>query len=191
MTKIVNLVGGPGTGKSTIATGVYSKLKIQGINCELAAEYAKDVTWEGNHNRLNNQIKMFAEQYTRQYRLLGKVDYVICDSPLMLNAIYLNYFVQSDKPKPFSNEYYKLQEQFFVDTFYEFDNMNFYVTRNTKYHTMSGRVHDLQQSVALDKEISELLTNCDPKHYILTGDTDEMIDDVVNVIIHGYEGKYN
>lgn len=191
MTKIVNLVGGPGTGKSTIATGVFSKLKIEGINCELAAEYAKDVTWEGNHNRLNNQIKMFAEQYTRQFRLLDKVDYVICDSPLILNATYLNFFLQSDKKKHFTNEYYTLQQQFFVDTFDEFDNINFYITRNTKYHTMSGRVHDLKQSISLDKEISELLTSCDPTHYICTGETGEMIDDIVNVIVYGYNGVLN
>ena len=40
-TKVINICGGPGTGKSTIATGVYSKLKIHSIDCELACEYDK------------------------------------------------------------------------------------------------------------------------------------------------------
>ena len=92
-TRIVNIIGGPGVGKSTIATGVFSLLKQNNISCELASEYAKDVTWEGNHNLFNNQIKIFAEQYRRIYRLLDKVSYVICDSPLILNSIYLDFFL--------------------------------------------------------------------------------------------------
>ena len=190
-TKIINICGGPGTGKSTIATGVYSKLKIHTIDCELASEYAKDVTWEGHDALFNNQIKIFAEQFRRIYRLLDKVDYIICDSPLLLNSIYLKSFLESDDKKFFSSEYYDQQKQFYVDSFDEFNNLNFYVTRNTKYHTMSGRVHDLRQSIALDKEISELLTACDPTHYVCTGETDVVIDDIVNVIIHGYNGTLN
>ena len=41
-TIVVNLIGGPGSGKSTTAAGLFYNLKKLGINCEMALEYAKD-----------------------------------------------------------------------------------------------------------------------------------------------------
>ena len=43
---VINLFGGPGCGKSTIAALLFGKLKQNGINCEMALEYAKDKVWE-------------------------------------------------------------------------------------------------------------------------------------------------
>lgn len=45
---VINLFGGPGSGKSTGAAYIFSQLKMKGINCELITEYAKDKTWEKN-----------------------------------------------------------------------------------------------------------------------------------------------
>lgn len=39
---VINLFAGPGSGKSTTCAGVFNKLKLAGINCEMALEYAKD-----------------------------------------------------------------------------------------------------------------------------------------------------
>ena len=41
---IINLFGGPGTGKSTGAAYIFAKLKMCGVNCELITEFAKDMT---------------------------------------------------------------------------------------------------------------------------------------------------
>ena len=41
-TLIINLIGGPCSGKSTIASGLFYNLKKLGYNCELALEFAKD-----------------------------------------------------------------------------------------------------------------------------------------------------
>lgn len=46
MTLYVNLYGGPGTGKSTGASYIFSKLKLAGVEAELVTEYAKDLVWE-------------------------------------------------------------------------------------------------------------------------------------------------
>ena len=43
---VVNLFAGPGSGKSTTCAGVFAKLKLAGVNCEMALEYAKDKVWE-------------------------------------------------------------------------------------------------------------------------------------------------
>lgn len=85
MTLIVNLYGGPGTGKSTTAALTFGKLKDAGVNCELVTEYAKELVWEG---REIYQPYVFGKQWMKIQRLQGKVDVAISDSPIMLTAIY-------------------------------------------------------------------------------------------------------
>lgn len=36
--KVINLIAGPGAGKSTTAAGVFSRLKFNDINCELVTD---------------------------------------------------------------------------------------------------------------------------------------------------------
>ena len=55
---IVNLFGSPGTGKSTGAAYIFSKLKMAGINAELVTEFAKDKVWEETHAPFKNQLYM-------------------------------------------------------------------------------------------------------------------------------------
>ena len=54
---VINLFGGPGCGKSTAASYIFSKLKMLGINAELATEFAKDKTWEGNMKAITCQSR--------------------------------------------------------------------------------------------------------------------------------------
>lgn len=83
--KVINLLSGPGAGKSTTAAGLFYQMKLKGINVELITEYAKDMTWEERYNTLSNQLYIFAKQYSRQLRVKNKVDYIVTDSPLLLS----------------------------------------------------------------------------------------------------------
>lgn len=87
-TLVVNFYGGPGVSKSTMAAGVYSALKWRHRNVELVGEFAKDLTWEERHKTLKDQIYILGEQYHRIFRLLGQVDAIITDSPIILSPIY-------------------------------------------------------------------------------------------------------
>lgn len=87
-TLVINLYGGPGTGKSTTAAALFALLKQRGINSELATEYAKDVVWEGRDYLLSDQIYIFAKQNRKLSRLYGKVDMIVTDSPLLFSFYY-------------------------------------------------------------------------------------------------------
>lgn len=155
MTKIINILGGPGVGKSTISTGVFSKLKASSVNCEYVSEFAKDIVWEGTHSLLENQLYVFAEQFRRQFRLLGKVDYVITDSPLILSPIYFEMY--RERNKFFTEQYSASLKQHFLDTFNLFDNINIYVSRN-KHYVQVGRNQTENEARDVDQLIHQYLT---------------------------------
>lgn len=87
-TTIINLYGGPGTGKSTSAAYLYYLLKKNGTNVELVREYVKDWAWEGRKISTYDQIYFLGKQVRRESMLYGKVDWIVTDSPVMMNLYY-------------------------------------------------------------------------------------------------------
>ena len=87
-TIVVNLFGPPCAGKSTCAAYIFAALKMQGVNCELVTEYAKDKTWEHNNTAIACQEYVFGNQSYRMARCRDDVDVIITDSPLPLSIIY-------------------------------------------------------------------------------------------------------
>jgi len=133
---VINLMGGPGCGKSTIAAGLFSKLKKMGIECELVTEFAKDKVWDENYKILSDQIYVFGKQQHRLYRLNGKVDIAITDSPLLLSIIY----DQSKSPE---------LRSLAMQVFRSYDNHVFYINRNVSY-VDEGRCQNADEAKEID-----------------------------------------
>lgn len=144
-TLIVNLYGGPGSGKSTTCAGVFERLKLEGINCEMATEYAKDKVWEESYKTLDDQIYVFGKQLHRLKRLIGKVDVVITDSPLLFS-------IQYDSEK---NEAFKT---LVIDQYSRMNNLNFFIIRNSHFES-KGRMQNLEESKEIDKSIKDILNS--------------------------------
>lgn len=143
MTLVVNLIAGPGTGKSTTASGIFYHLKQADINAEIAPEYAKEIVWEGNINKLENQVLLLGKQEHRLWRLKDKVDVIITDCPLFLFQYYG-----------------KNQSQAFKDLAMELfnrnDNFNIFLERTKKYNP-AGRVQTEAKAKKIDEELLALL----------------------------------
>ena len=159
-TIIVNLFGGPGSGKSTTAAGLFHKLKINGINCELVTEFAKHITWKEDYNTLKNQIYVFAKQHDRMFHLKGKVDVIITDSPIIMGLSYCNWDII---PHSF--------EQFVVDEFNNPNavNINYFINRVKKYNP-SGRSQTEEEAKEKDMQIKSLLNKYDVSFDTIDGD---------------------
>ena len=142
--KVINVIAGPGTGKSTLASGLYHEAKRRGWNVELVTEVAKDLVWEGRHCALSNQAYVFGRQVQRIHRLEGQVDFVITDSPFLLSAIYA--------PVDYPPEW----EKVVVELWKRYDNTVAFLERGPWFDDR-GRVHSLQQSVEIDQKIAVLL----------------------------------
>jgi len=151
--KVINLFGGPGVGKSTMASGLFYILKKNGHNVEYVTEQAKSFTWENRHTTLMCQPYVFAKQMRNIWRLNGKVDYVICDSPLLLSYIYADHSVW---PKEFFD--------YVFAQFNAFDNINFLLERNKKYVPI-GRNEDESEAKLIDLEIESMLKEYSIEYY--------------------------
>lgn len=145
MTLVVNLYGGPGTGKSTTAAGLFSKLKQRGVNCELVTEYAKDKVWDEHYSIFSNQIYIFGKQYHRIHRLLDKVDVIVTDAPLLHSIFY-----SQNMPGSF--------KQLVLDVHNSLNTLNIFLTRCRKYNP-SGRMQTEEEAKRIDSKLLIMLKN--------------------------------
>lgn len=89
----INLIGGPGVGKSCNAQWLGAMLKFKHRNCELVQEYVKSWAYEGRKPYSYKQHKIFANQMDAEDTLLANgVDFIISDSPIYLAACYGSKF---------------------------------------------------------------------------------------------------
>jgi len=144
MATIVNLFGGPGCGKSTLAARLYSELKQKHVEVEYVNEYPKQLVYEEQALALQNQILVFATQYHRIWTAGRHNQVVITDSPLLLSTVY-----NPDTSVHLHN--------LVIETHHKFTNVNILLTRVPQFHSMTGRIHTLEESNILDDKISSIL----------------------------------
>ena len=142
--KIISFASGPGAGKSTTAAGLFFKMKMAGYKCELVPEYAKDLTFEGRHVTLSNQVYILGKQYNRVERLRNQVDWVITDSPIILGCMYapVNY------PESFT--------QLVIDLWNQNENHLFFVNRKKAYQAY-GRSQTEDEAKEIDQKVKGFL----------------------------------
>lgn len=162
-TKVVNFFAGPGAGKSTVATGVFAAMKRKNINCEYVPEYAKNLAWREDKISMNDQFHVFGEQHLRLSSMMGKVDYLLCDSPLILGILYAPH----NYPASFRETVWW--------AFNQYDNVNFFVNRRATF-LQAGRVHNWAESIQKDHEIRTLLDFGMVKYTETSTDGDHIAD---------------
>ena len=139
--KVINISGGPGTGKSVTAAKLFSELKILGKNSELVTEFAKELTYDESYRVMENQIWIFANQQQRMFRLKNKVDYIITDAPLLNSIVYSG---KGEDHKPFHN--------LVLNEHKKYNNLNIYIERETEY-SQDGRYQDEDGAIEIDSEV--------------------------------------
>jgi len=154
--KVINIFGGPGTGKSVTRAKLFAELKIGKYNCEEVIEFAKDLVYDESYKVLENQEWIFANQHNRMYRLKDKVDYIITDAPLFNSIVYSG---KGEENKNFHG--------YVFSVFNRYDNLNIYLERETVYQ-QAGRYQDEKGAKKIDDEVLRLFNYFDV-NYVKVG----------------------
>lgn len=149
MTKIINLFGGPGTGKSTTAALVYAEMKQRGFKVELVREVAKDLLYRRNFDLMKNQSYVFAMQEKRLLDVLNaderhRPDYIVTDSPLLLGVVYC----KNDDG----------MEYVITNAFNSYENVNFLLERDFDYAS-DGRRECEKSARRVHSDVRRLLSS--------------------------------
>jgi nicotinamide riboside kinase len=172
MTTYINIFGGPGIGKSTIAAEVFARFKKQGKSVELVTEFVKDLVWENRQSTLEIQPYVSMKQYRNLARLRDKVDFVITDSPLIKDSVYARRYA-AELPQSYHELLFFLHRTLG-------DSINILLTREHQYMS-EGRYQNEAEAIVIDKELRFLLE----MHQIDYYECSTAIDDVLEAIYQG------
>lgn len=154
--KVVNFLGGPGVGKSTVAAGVFVLMKKAGYSVEFVDEYAKEKTYEKEFGKLEDQLYILANQHRKLNRLWGQVEYVVTDSPLILSGYY-NILNLNKKLKTISYD----QEVFLpllLNIWKNYENFSVLLERDDSLEYQAwGRNQTHEEAKRMDKELNDYL----------------------------------
>jgi hypothetical protein len=92
---------------------------------------------------LENQIYVFGEQHHRVHRLLGSVDVILTDSPIILSPIY-----DAEKRETF--------KKLVLEEFNKNCNLNIFLNRKKKYNP-KGRNQDEGEAKRVDEMVKTFL----------------------------------
>ena len=141
----INFIGGPGCGKSTLASYTYSKMKQEGRHVEFVPEFIKPYAYEGIKFNGFDQVYLFAQQMRQEDMYLRNgVDIVVNECPLFLTLVYDKIGI--------CNELLKLMNKFEK----HYVSLNILVGRDMKYLS-NGRYETLDEAKEIDDNILSFL----------------------------------
>ena len=167
--KVVNLFGGPGSGKSTTKAGLFYLMKLSGFKVEEAPEWIKEKVYEGSPYPFHDQLYTLAKQSKKLKEMEGKVDWVVTDSPLLLSHIY-----GDEKTATF--------KKLIDEEFERFDNINVFIKRVKPYQEF-GRNQTEDEARIKDSEIETLLR--EKGHDVVYVSGDELAPGAILSILRG------
>lgn len=148
---VVNFFGGPNSGKSTQAAGLFAKMKINDCSVEHVNEYAKMCVWENRLDLLEDQLYIMAKQNRKIKRLVGKVGFAVTDSPILLSSIYRTAYGEP--------HYTDLIDKLAHECFNGNHNINFMCKRNNQEYIRNQRSLDYENALKIDNEIYKMFAD--------------------------------
>lgn len=156
---VVNLFGGPGSGKTTFAASLFGALKRRGVEAACPEERAKLALWAGQGWVLDEQTILVSETWKIFCMLANNVDVIISDSPLLLASTYGGAREDDGFHRHVHSLHRRLQR------------LNIFVTRDLqRAYDHNGRRESAEAAASLDLRILETLKAVGEPVHTLSGE---------------------
>jgi nicotinamide riboside kinase len=154
-TRVINLFGGPNTGKSVLALQLVAKLKLEisDLSIEYLGEFAKSFAYSGQQIVGFNQLWVTMNQAKLLLDMLNSgVDLIITDSPVLLGLVYARKYKSE-----YLSSVYELVNTF-TDLYGRYS-LNLILDRSDSIlYQQIGRFESEFESKLIDSQISELVS---------------------------------
>jgi len=173
-TYVINIIGGPGIGKTTMSALLFARLKMKKYIAEYVQEYAKKLVWLKKYDILNDQYKVSTKQYKVLKSMVSEVDFIITDGPL-LHGIYYNRENKSN-----TSNVEKTEEK--IKEYYNsFNNINILLIRGNYEYEQAGRYHTENQAKQIDIELKKILNQLGLEYLEISAE-EKNIDQIIKYI---------
>lgn len=177
VSKLINLFGGPGIGKSGIAAGITYKMKKKHIKVNNPYEFPKKLAWDNNIPAISDQLYVFANQHRGIAECYGKVDYIVIDSPILFSTIYHRYYTKGYPAEMYGKAFHDMV----IDLHRRYGSINILLERGVTIHNDDERFQNYKQSVEIDTLCKNVLDETkSPYHTVKVGDNS--VKDIMKII---------
>lgn len=145
------MMGGPGCGKDTISSAIFSRMKIDGYNVEFVTEYIKQWTYLQRKPEAWDQPYIFGHQLNRELQVIrAGFDHLITSSPIMLTCYYSMRcnFDGWQELLDIAKKFEKKHPALYI-----------FLERSDAPYNERARFHTKEQSEEIDQEIMKFLGN--------------------------------
>ena len=168
------LYSGPSAGKSTLASYVFSHLKMRGLNIELISEYVKTWAYENRPLRGCDQFYIFAKQWRKEDIILRNgVEHLVTDSPLILQCAYA---------KKYGARGWKNILNMALEIEKDTPAINIFLSRVHGKYQNQGRYQTEKEALELDDYFKNFLTENSVNFDIIPNDGETILKHVVERI---------
>jgi len=177
-TVLINLFAQPGAGKSVLMMDLAARMKKENISVEMSPEYVKKMAYEGKAPDSIDQMYIFGKEAQHQKALMGKVDYIISDAPVLLVAWYYYKVSGSQSLFPVAKEFEEIAKEKHNTQF-----VNFFLPRKTLYDP-NGRFQTEQESDIIAAEIKKMLKERKIEYNFLDCPADNRVAEIMKILLN-------
>jgi len=175
----IALIGGPGSGKTTLANALTASIKSRGHPFDNVSEYARDFINEHGADALSGtsgliNLMIFDEQKTREDRVPEEAKGFVTDSPLFLPYCYTLAYSKGTKEGRAALE---IMYKKFLSVLDRYD-LVFQVGRQKKYVKDGTRRESEQWARELDTMFFLLIQRHGVEIHPLEGTTEERVAEI-------------